>query len=80
MKAARENVAPLAMLWFHWALLATVTCALLAGCVKVTGHPFETRWPLGNENTSVQPLVMAGPVFVIAMFAPNPFPPSQLFV
>jgi hypothetical protein len=74
------NVAPLPMLWFHCALLATVTCALLAGCENETGQPFWMRWPFGKEKINVQPFVMAGPVFVIAMFAPKPLPPSHDFV
>src|SRR5262245_59924373 len=38
------------------------------------------RWPFGNENTNCQPLVIAGPVLVMAMSAPKPLPPSQLLV
>jgi hypothetical protein len=37
------NVAPLAMLWFHCALLATLTSGLFAACVNATGQPFWRR-------------------------------------
>ena len=71
---------PLPMLWFQSALLATVICALPAGCVKETGQPFCKRCPFGKLNSSVQPLVMAAPLLVMTMLAPKPLPPSQLFV
>ncbi len=71
---------PLAMLLFQSALLATVTCALFAGCVNDTGQPFCSRCPFGKLNTSVQPFVMAGPLLLMTMLAPKPLPPSQLLV
>jgi hypothetical protein len=61
-------------------LLATVTCALPAGCEKLTGQPFCIRSPFANENCSVQPLVIAGPVLRITMSAPKALPPCQLLV
>jgi hypothetical protein len=67
---------PVASVAFHAALLATVTCALPAGCVKFTGQPFWMRSPFKNENTRFQP-VTDGPVLVMAMLAPKPLPPSQ---
>ena len=71
---------PVAMLLFQSALLATVTCALLAGWLNDTGQPFCSRWPFGKLNSSVQPLVMAAPLLVMTMLAPKPLPPSQLLV
>ena len=68
---------PLPMLLFQSALLATVICALPAGWVNETGQPFCRRCPFGKLKISVQPLVMAGPLLVMTMLAPNPFPPSQ---
>ena len=68
---------PLPMLLFQSALLATVICALPAGWVNETGQPFCRRCPFGKLKINVQPLVMAGPLLVMTILAPNPFPPSQ---
>src|ERR1044071_1292261 len=64
------KLAPLAMLLFQSALLATVTCALLAGWLNATGQPFCRRWPFGKLKSKVQPLVMAGPLLVMTRLAP----------
>jgi len=71
------KVAPVAMALFQSALLAMVTCALPAGWVNATGHRSVIRWLPGKSNSSVQPLVMASPVLVIATLAPKPLPLSQ---
>ena len=74
---ATLNVALVVSAAFHGALLATVTVELPAGWVKVTGQPFWMRWPFGKANTRLQPL-MLGPVFLMSMLPPNPFPPTQV--
>ena len=68
---------PLPMALFQSALLATVTCALFAGCENETGQPFWMRCPLGKLNSSVHPLVMAAPLLVMTRLAPKPLPPDQ---
>src|SRR5882724_7656331 len=74
------KVAPLPMLWFHAALLEMIIVGLFGGCENATGQPFCSCCPFGKSNCNVQPFVIAGPVLVIAMFAPNPLPPSQALV
>src|SRR5262249_19222033 len=39
---------------------------------------FWICWPFGKANTSVQPFVMAAPVFLMSMLAPKPLPPTQV--
>jgi hypothetical protein len=74
---ATLKVVSVASVAFHAALLETVTVGLPAGWENVTGQPFCTRWPFGKLNTSDQPVIV-GPVFLMSILAPKPFPPTQV--
>src|SRR5689334_25374297 len=58
---ATLNVPLVGIALFQSALLAAVT--VVPDCVTLTGHPFCSCCPFGKLNTSVQPFVMAAPVF-----------------
>src|SRR5690242_14236014 len=73
---ATLNVPLVGIALFQSALLAAVT--VVPDCVTLTGHPFCSCCPFGKLNTSVQPFVMAAPVFRMSILAPKPLPPTQV--